>query len=102
MKLLKGIILTILGLIAILYITDTDYLLKALRTIYAKGYTTAFLEDYKEFDNAEILNGTPQPWPIHKDYNSVSETERLQKYNDAYGTIAYVIIKNDSIWFENY
>jgi len=102
MKLLKGIILTILGLIAILYITDTDYLLKALRTIYAKGYTTAFLEDYKEFDNAEILNGTPLPWPIHKEYNSVSETERLKKYNDAYGTIAYVIIKNDSVWFENY
>ena len=86
MKLLKGIIITILGLIAILYITDTDYLLKAVRTVYAKGYTTAFLEDYKEFDNAEILNGTPQPWPIHKNYNSVSETERLQKYNDAYGT----------------
>ena len=102
MKLLKGIIITILGLIAILYITDTDYLLKAVRTVYAKGYTTAFLEDYKEFDNAEILNGTPQPWPIHNEYNSVSETERLKKYNDAYGTIAYVIIKNDSIWFENY
>ena len=99
---LKWGLLTVIGLIAILYITDTDYLLKAVRTIYAKGYTTAFLEDYKEFDNAEIQNSTAQPWPIHKDYNSVTETERLQKYNDAYGTIAYVIIKNDSIWFENY
>ena len=99
---LKWGLLTVIGLIAILYITDTDYLLKAVRTIYAKGYTTAFLEDYKEFDNAEIQNNTAQPWPNHKDYNSIAETERLQKYNDAYGTIAYVIIKNDSIWFENY
>jgi len=99
---LKWGLLTVIGLIAILYITDTDYLLKAVRTIYAKGYTTAFLEDYKEFDNAEIQNNTAQPWPNHKDYNSITETERLQKYNDAYGTIAYVIIKNDSIWFENY
>ena len=99
---LKWGLLTIIGLIAILYITDTDYLLKAVRTIYAKGYTTAFLEDYKEFDNAEIQNNTAQPWANHKDYNSVTETKRLQKYNDAYGTIAYVIIKNDSIWFENY
>jgi CubicO group peptidase (beta-lactamase class C family) len=99
---LKWGLLTVIGLVAILYITDTDYLLKAVRTIYAKGYTTAFLEDYKEFDNAEIQNSTAQPWPIHKDYNSVTETERLQKYNDAYGTIAYVIIKNDSVWFENY
>lgn len=99
---LKWGLLTIIGLIAILYITDTDYLLKAVRTIYAKGYTTAFLEDYKEFDNVKIENDVPQPWPKHKDYNSVSETERLQKYNEAYGAIAYVIIKNDSIWFENY
>ena len=99
---LKWGLLTIIGLIAILYITDTDYLLKAVRTIYAKGYTTAFLEDYKEFDNVKIENDVPQPWPKHKDYNSVTETERLQKYNEAYGAIAYVIIKNDSIWFENY
>jgi CubicO group peptidase (beta-lactamase class C family) len=99
---LKWGLLTIIGLIAILYITDTDYLLKAVRTIYAKGYTTAFLEDYKEFDNVKIENDVPQPWPKHKDYNSVSETERLQKYNEAYGAIAYVIIKNDSIWFDNY
>ncbi|MDA0325950.1 MAG: serine hydrolase [Bacteroidetes bacterium] len=99
---LKWGLLTIIGLIAILYITDTDYLLKAVRTIYAKGYTTAFLEDYKEFDNVKIENDVPQPWPKHKDYNSVSETERLQKYNETYGAIAYVIIKNDSIWFENY
>ncbi len=99
---LKWGLLTIIGLIAILYITDTDYLLKAVRTIYAKGYTTAFLEDYKEFDNVKIENDVPQPWPKHKDYNSVSETERLQKYNESYGAIAYVIIKNDSIWFENY
>ena len=99
---LKWGLLTIIGLIAILYITDTDYLLKAVRTVYAKGYTTAFLEDYKEFDNVKIENDVPQPWPKHKDYNSVTETERLQKYNEAYGAIAYVIIKNDSIWFENY
>jgi CubicO group peptidase (beta-lactamase class C family) len=50
----------------------------------------------------KIQNDVPQPWPKHKDYNSVTETERLQKYNEAYGAIAYVIIKNDSIWFENY
>jgi uncharacterized membrane protein len=93
----------IVGLIvATLYITDTDYLLKAVRTIYLKGYTTAYLEDYKEFDNEVVNNGTPQPWPNHKNYNSVKETDKLNEINKANGTIAYVIIKNDSIWFENY
>jgi CubicO group peptidase (beta-lactamase class C family) len=101
-KFLKWTII-ILGLtVAILYITDTDYLLKAVRTIYLKGYTTAYLEDYKEFDNEVVKNGTPQPWPHHKNYNWATETEALNTINKTNGTIAYVIIKNDSIWFENY
>lgn len=101
-KFLKWSIIIVGLIVATLYITDTDYLLKAVRTIYLKGYTTAYLEDYNEFDNEVINNGTPQPWPNHKDYNSAEETETLNEINKTNGTIAYVIIKNDSIWFENY
>ncbi|MBQ0788521.1 MAG: serine hydrolase [Oceanihabitans sp.] len=106
MKFLKKIfkfLVIVIGLtVAVLYITDTDYLIKAVRTIYMRGYTTAFLDDYKRFDNQVIENDIPQPWPNHKNYNTVTETESLQKANKDWGTIAYVIIKNDSVWFENY
>lgn len=106
MKFLKKIfkfLVIVIGLtVAVLYITDTDYLIKAVRTIYMRGYTTAFLDDYKRFDNQVIENGTAQPWPNHENYNTVTETESLQKANKDWGTIAYVIIKNDSVWFENY
>lgn len=101
-KLFKWLAIIIGLLIIVLYITNTDYLIKAVRTIYMQGYTTAYLEDYKKFDNQIIENGTPQPWPNHKNYNSVKETKNLDSINKANGTIAYVIIKNDSIWFENY
>ncbi|MDO7172212.1 serine hydrolase domain-containing protein [Mariniflexile sp. AS56] len=101
-KLLKWIAILFGLFIIVLYITDTDYLLKAVRTIYLTGHSTAYLEDYKKFENQTVENGTPQPWPNHKDYNSVKETEGLDKINKTNGTIAYVIIKNDSIWFENY
>ena len=101
-KLLKFLVILFGLTIAVLYITDTDYLIKAVRTIYLKGYTTAYLEDYKEFDNEVVENSTPQPWPNHIDYNKAQETEGLKAINKANGTIAYVIIKNDSIWFENY
>ncbi len=101
-KLLKWVAILFGLLIITLYVTDTDYLLKAVRTIYMKGHTTAYLEDYKHFDNKPLDIGTPQPWPNHKDYNSVKETETLKNINTQNGTIAYVIIKNDSIWFENY
>lgn len=101
-KLLKWIIILFGALIILLYITDTDYLIKAVRTIYLQGYSTAYLEDYKKFDNQVIENDTPQPWPNHKNYNSTKETKSLDSINKTNGTIAYVIIKNDSIWFENY
>ena len=95
-KLIIRLSVIITVLIAALYITDTDYLLKAVRTIYVKGYTTAYLEDYKEFDNVIIDNDLPQPWPIHENYNTVKESESLVNYNAATGTVAYVIIKNDT------
>ena len=34
------------GLVLLAYATNTDYLLKAVRTIYLKGHTTAFLDYY--------------------------------------------------------
>ncbi len=102
-KLLKFLIIFFGLLIAILYLTDTDYLIKAARTIYLKGHTTAYLEDYKHFDNQPIsASDNPQSWPNHKEYNSVNETKRLSKAHKDWGSVAYVIIKNDSIWFENY
>ena len=102
-KLLKFLVIFFALVIATLYITDTDYLIKAVRTIYLKGHTTAYLEDYKEFDNQLIeASNNPEPWPKHQSYNSVEPTDRLAKANKDWKTIAYVIIKNDSVWYEEY
>jgi len=102
-KLIRSIIILFGLLIGVLYLTDTDYLLKAVRTIYMRGHTTAYLEDYKHFDNQAIaVSNNPQAWPNHQAYNSVKSTEELSQAHKDWGTIAYVIIKNDSIWFEQY
>ena len=44
----------------------------------------------------------PQPWPEHKHYNQTSATKKLNAYNEQLGTVAFLILKNDSIWYENY
>src|SRR5690606_27447999 len=81
---------------------DVDYLFKAVRVTYLKGHTTAHLEDYKAFDNATVKAGNEIPWAIHKEYNKIEPTEKLLQTHADYGTIAYMIIKNDSIWHETY
>lgn len=106
MKFLKSVfkgILLILGLaIVLLYIFDYDYILKGVRVVYLTGHTTAFIDDAKYFDNRLIEAENPQDWPKHKLYNQAIPTTSLNEINDRLGTIAYVIIKNDSIWYEDY
>ncbi|MFN3639418.1 MAG: serine hydrolase, partial [Flavobacterium sp.] len=91
-KLLVSLLVMILLVIGLTYIFKVDYLLKAVRTIYLKGHTTAYLEDYKEFDNNTITAATlPQPWNFHVDYNKVSQTEELNKMHQEIGTVAFLI-----------
>ena len=101
-RILIGLFL-FLGLgVALLYIFDADYILKGIRIIYLKGYTSVYIDDYPHFDNRKIESGKTQEWPIHKNYNKFSATKKLQETHKELGTIAFLIIKNDSIWYENY
>lgn len=106
MKLLKKILLTFLGLIilsvGLLYLFNKEYLLKGIRITYLKGHKTAYIDDYPNFDNRTIKAGKPQAWPEHSAYNSVQATQKLQQTNEDLGTVAFLIIKNDSIWHESY
>jgi len=103
---MKKFLLWLVGILAaivvLLYIFDVDYLLKAVRVVYLHGKTTAYLDDYTHFDNRVIKKGTSQPWAIAKDYNKVKATQRLEDVHKELGTVAYLIIKNDSIWHESY
>ncbi len=106
MKFLKSFIkwfsIILVSIIVLMYVFDVDYLLRAVRTIYFKGYTTAFLEDYKDFPNREIKKGIAQPWNISKDYNSIEATEILEKTHKELQTAAFLIIQNDSLFHESY
>ena len=80
-KILLWFVIVIATIIALLYLFKVDYLLKAVRTIYLNGHTTAFLKDYTEFDNRTVPKShTPQPWATAKDYNGVKPTDELQKH----------------------
>ena len=101
-KTLIGLLSTLLLLVIFLYVFNYDYLLKAVRTIYFNGHTTAFLEDYHYFDNRTIEKGIAQPWPISTEYNTEKPTAALEELHKKIGTVAFLIIKNDSIWNESY
>lgn len=101
-KLITYLFILIALIVALLYIFDYDYILKGVRVVYMTGHKTAFIDDAKYFDNRTISAENPQEWPEHTNYNSVEATQILKDINQRLGTVAYVIIKNDSTWYENY
>lgn len=101
-KILKWVFIIITSLILLLYAFNIEYLIKGVRTIYLTGNNTAFISDYEYFDNREIINSNPEPWPIHKNFNQFNETEELKVLNEQRETKSFLVIKNDSIVFEKY
>ena len=45
-SILKGLVGFLIAILILIYAFDLSYLVKAVRTIYLKGHTTAFIEDY--------------------------------------------------------
>ena len=97
------VILLIFIALSFRFSSDLYYLTELASTIYKIKRTEADITDYKYFNNIEIPKSTnPQPWPFHKNFNNVSETKDLDALHTKYGTVAFLIIKNDSIWHEKY
>tara|TARA_B110000503_G_C7112428_1_gene398728 strand:- start:138 stop:1298 length:1161 start_codon:yes stop_codon:yes gene_type:complete len=102
-KTLNSIGLIIIVLFGALYISDYKYLLKGVSTIYLTGHKTAFLDDYTYFDNNTLpASEDPQPWPLHLEYNTISLSEALEKHHETTKSVAFLVIKNDSLYFEKY
>lgn len=102
-KIFKVLVYTITGLIALAYITDYDYIIKGVQTVYFTGHTTAFIDDATYFENDTLkASPNPQPWKLHKNYNDVNPPKKLTQLHKSLGTVAFLVIKNDSILYEHY
>lgn len=102
-RLIKWLLALVVVFVVGLYLTDYEYILKGIRVVYFTGHTTAFIDDHAYFENEEIPSSDdPQPWPKHNNYNQLTPTEKLKAINDEYETVAFLLIKNDSLLYEYY
>jgi CubicO group peptidase (beta-lactamase class C family) len=81
---------------AFAFVSGRTYLFKAV------WHNFADIDDYKIFTNNSVAIGDGQPWKISAQYNKPALPENLKSLLDNLGTIAVVIIKNDSLLFEEY
>ncbi|AWL79559.1 serine hydrolase [Capnocytophaga canimorsus] len=102
-KFVIGALLLLLFVVGGMYAMGYGYIFKAMRIIYGSGHKTAFLSDYQRFDNRVIRKGSyTEPWALHAQCNKVQTPKSLEVLHQKYKTVAFLIIKNDSIWHEQY
>lgn len=104
---LKKVLLTVSGtllvVIVVIYFSPYRYLFKAVRIVCLTGHTSAFLSDYQYFHNEKVPAAAyPQPWPFHEKNNTKKISDSLEAFNKKAKTVAYLVIKNDSLFFEKY
>lgn len=102
-KKIGAIIALLLLFFSFQFSSELFYLTELAKTLYKIQRTEADITDYQYFDNIEISKSkNPQAWPIHKNYNKTLLTTNLMSIHKKFGTVAFLIIKNDSIWHEKY
>ncbi len=103
-KSFKSIFIILFILVGLLYIFNYEYILRGVRIVYMTGHVTAYIDDTPHFDTRVIKNDSNKiiPWQTHFKYNKIPVTKKLDSTHKALGTVAYLIIKNDSIFHESY
>ncbi|MBC5993821.1 serine hydrolase domain-containing protein [Pontibacter cellulosilyticus] len=91
-----AILLLMLGA-AWIHMADKNYLYKAV------VYNFADIDDRNIFDQREIdAPRKEQPWPLAKNYNKLSLPEDLEQQHLDIQSVAFLLIHNDSILYEQY
>lgn len=88
-----------------IFVVFNIWLLAAGKTYFYRALYHNFpdIDDYEFFENRTISRSTmPQPWAVSPSINKVTFTERLDEKLMALESIAFVVIKNDTVVQEHY
>jgi CubicO group peptidase (beta-lactamase class C family) len=77
-------------------LTGNAYLYRAL------WYNFAGIDDNRIFPSAPIPAGMPSPWPLSAEYNRMPLPAKLRQELEARESIAFLVIRHDSIIQEQY
>ena len=89
-------IILIILLLGFIYFSTPNYVKKSIIYLFPG------IEDYTIFANREVEAGKYKPWYIAKDYMQHTLQPNERDTLELYESVAYIIIQNDSIIYEEY
>lgn len=105
MKFLKflAVLLLILGLAVLgLFITGNTFLLKGVWATYLHGNTSGTIDDAKYFSTNTVEAGAAQPWKIAAEAADRKLSQQLQDVLTESESVAFLVVKNGAIQYEQY
>ena len=101
-KALKYLLIIFVAINILILVSGKSWMYKAISITYLKGYSSSYIDDFVHFPANSIETGTHQEWEIANSYNKEELPEFINEVNLELETVAFMIIKNDSIIFEEY
>ncbi|MFD2514733.1 serine hydrolase domain-containing protein [Pontibacter locisalis] len=92
-----GAVLLIGLLAAWVHMAEKSYIYKAVL------YNFADIDDHKIFEQREIdAPFKSQPWPLSEKYNKLKMPSDLERLHEEIESVAFLVVKEDSILYEQY
>ncbi|MBK9479483.1 MAG: serine hydrolase [Bacteroidetes bacterium] len=101
-QLLKWIVIILVVASISLAISGKTYLFKAIANTYLKGRSGPSISEYKIFSYHTVLNDSAQNWPSARDFNKNKLSAEQRVEFEDYKTTAFLVLKNDSVKYEEY
>jgi CubicO group peptidase (beta-lactamase class C family) len=106
MKLIKGffkwLLILLIVINVLILVTGNKHIYKGLQHTYLKGRSGPSPTEYTIFANNEIKASKELPWALNKNYNKIELSSVARKELEDFKSLAFLVIKNDSILYEEY
>lgn len=106
MKILKRIVIALIALILVLeaglLATGNNYVNKVLSMTIFSGKMGPDIDELELFNKHEVANGDVKLWPLSSHYNKGKISGDLLNQMESYQSVAFLVVKNDSLLHEQY
>lgn len=101
-KFLLILFFTLIGSAAIIKLSDNQHIYRTLAMTIFRGQMGPQIDELNDFPTRQITKGNPQAWPISASFGSDQINSELLNKAITYKTTALLVIKNDSLSYEQY
>ena len=101
-KLFKYLLVCFILINLLIVFNGKSWIYKAFSITYLRGYTSSYIHDFVHFPANIIDDGEHLKWLISNDYNKAQLPDFIKSVHDTLETVAFMIILNDSIKYEQY